>query len=248
MDYKTQAHERLSALGVAPECFGRYRPDVAECIDDCVWLYACPVYRDHCRDGLADPLTLRETMDASAFQDLVIKLFAKALANKKVSGSRPVARRGWQRYLDALQEALGFEIFSDEGFAENGDLYIKSWRGKNPHIALVYNVRAKFPGTVRADRVFTRYHPNKLTRLQPIIELRCHPDTIFKHYPHALALASRWRLEYMITRPIGAVAINVLPDKIEDMARLNVRLLEDGLIRGLELSGRKFRKVRKQKR
>lgn len=246
MDRKAQELRRT--LGDAPECLGRYRTDLEDCIDECAWCDVCHIYRDHCRECSVEPFAEREAMDTDAFYDLVFGMFTRAVAKGEVHGSYPMARRGWMRYFNALQEALDMEVFPNGELADYGDMYVKPWQGKNQHVALVYNVRVKLPGRLRTNPTLTRYHPNKLTRVQPVVELRCDPDTIFRRYPHAIELASRWRLSYMTTSPIGAVAINVLPDRIEDMARLNVRLLEDGLTRGLVLAGRKIRKVQKRKR
>lgn len=241
MDQKAKIERMRRTLGGTPECLGRYRPDLAECIDECAWHDVCPVYRNSCRERGVDPHAERASLDSETFHALVFQLYTKALNRKEVRGTRAVARRGWQRFLNAMQDALGFEIHSAGEIATLGDLYVRGWASKDPHIAKVYYIKVKTSAGFKAQPVFARYHPLKLSRLQPVVEIRCHLDTIFERYPHAIELASRWRLRYMTTYPIGAVAIGVLPDRIEDMARLNVRLLEDGLTRGLRLAGDKIR-------
>lgn len=80
--------------------------------------------------------------------------------------------------------------------------------------------------------------------LSPTIELRIPLDILLEKYPEARGLAERWQISSpwgLSHGLLGAVAVHVPAEHIEDVARLAVVALRDGVTRTLTMQGNQIR-------
>jgi hypothetical protein len=148
--------------------------------------------------------------------------------------------RGWSRFRDALVDAIpgGISILPDPSLAMAGELYEGAWYstewGATP-VAYTIRVRRGTGPSTKADPTIARYWPTLKSRVEPTIEIRADLASLVADHPRVADLARRWtdKPTSWGRRSLGAVAIRVRSECIEDIARLAARLLVGGKMPGL---------------
>jgi hypothetical protein len=73
--------------------------------------------------------------------------------------------------------------------------------------------------------------------VSPTIEIRTDLRTLVENEPRIHTLSERWRISGPGTSPLGAAAVKVYPERVEDVGRLVATLLRRGEIQGVRLAG-----------
>lgn len=226
-------------VGAPPDCLGHYLAGHPECDGDlpCGWRAGCRAFLLHCSAFGLDP----QVYKAALAPRTVIEMTFDLLRRDGAVPVQPRIRRGWERFRDSIAEALpaGIVIQPGRELAAPWELYEGAWRDTRHATAdlpraFLLRVRNEYP---RASEDFpvARYWPRFRTRIEPTIELRAELQGIRDRFPQIGAWAMRWTAGG--GRRIGASAVRVRSERIEDVGRLLVRLLADGQIRNLGIQG-----------
>ena len=235
--------ERPACLGLwvdgDPACGGKV---------PCSWRNTCRVYQDFCAARGVVPAT---ELDLLPWRAQVTMIHELVRTYSPKGGRIPPIRvvQGWDRFLEAYRRALGRPVIQPGvEHAERGEVYVHTWRPGDGWFwcrmirARRENRRVESGGvTGRRDRVLVRYFPYFKAMIAPTIEFPTPLEILLERYPQARDFAYRWRGRYWASRPIGAAAIRVYPERIGDCARLAVRLLSDGLITQVRLDRKRGR-------
>lgn len=195
------------------------------------------MYRDHCRVRGVDPEVEKAATPADALVNTILQLMHQHVPGGAVTPVRARILRGWERYLQAFNEALahGHEVHPSVESAFVGELYWKACVRKRRQGMLEY--AAIYLRTGQGDRyLITRYHPMVISRVSPYVEIRCPVKRLLELYPQAQYMAESWRHRMprsMPTSSAQAVACNVHGERIEDLARVTAGLLEANEIVGV---------------
>lgn len=229
--------------GGLPGCLGRYEAGNPECDGSpaCQWRMGCRVYLDYLRALDTSVELHRKLTPPSVLETLVFHLLHNYVPSE---GSPDLQRaaRGWTRFLEAFTDTvpLGIPVHADGGLALPGEIYTGQWAGKSGGLPRAYFIRVRGFGTSASDIPLVRYHPRFGRMVEPSIEIRADLRELIEAYPLARELAERWRIKSPGgggMSDLGAVAIRVRTELIEDVARLTTMALTEGHLRGVALSG-----------
>lgn len=233
----------LAELGaVPPVCVGHYALGDAECDGvargpRCTWRGCCRVYKDLCQQRGLDPEVEKRVLPPDDLRHLIFRAAHWLLpADRSVLQIR--AARGWERFYSALGDALGAVPLHPTGTTVMpGEVYVATWAAPGG-LFRAKVLRARLGVNSRTDVVLAKYWPVFKAKVEPTIDLAAPLADLLAAYPVALDMAARWRVGSPggDRHSIGASAVRVMPERIEDMARLLVRLIQDGRVRGVALA------------
>jgi len=243
---KKQTDPFLRALnnGEPYGCLGQHLLHDPACDGDkpCRWRGTCRIYQEFCEHRGVDPVVELGMMPVHVIRPMIKHLVANHIPGYKIPEARVL--RGWDRFHDAFVSELRRPVVHPSAeLARRGELYVVTWKGRSPgqYRARIIRARRQEGGTARWDTTLCRYHPSVRARVTPTIEFAVDLRVLLEQYPHARHLAYRWRGSTREFRPIGAVAVKVYTERIDDCGRLLCRLLEDGLIEGVRLDRKRGR-------
>lgn len=175
----------------------------------------------------------------------MLTIVADALQRQPVPGATPLQARilrGWERFRGAVASELPphVPIHDLPNLAVPGELYVQTWDTKGRLLAATLRVKGYSGRDGHRDLALARYWVQTTRRLEPWIELRCNVDALLSKFPRAVDLCERWQ----VTSPagaaarqnVGACAVKVHGDRIEDVGRLLVRALEAGVVMDLRIT------------
>lgn len=237
----------VKAIGPMPECAGHYAEGDKECDGKpCSWRAGCQVYREY-----AMAQALRLGVDTDGYIESEARALPHAVKTQLVIGllrHRPVDlpprqpghAKGWDRFLEGFRtREPGVSLHASRRHARYGELYIKRWR-RGEKDTLAYIIRVKRP-VARDDVSLFRYWLGIKSRVEPDIEIRAPVKVILTAWPHIEQAASRWKgVSRKTARSrIGARAIGVFAERIEDFGRLCSFLLREEHLPGVRVADEK---------
>jgi hypothetical protein len=238
----------IKALGKMPECVGHYEIGDRQCDGaPCTWRAGCQTYREHAdRRARAYDVSLENFIaeEAAAMPHTVRTSLVIGLLRNKPADHPPRSpghASGWDRFKTAFESTgHGVSLYAKRPMSRQGELFIHTWkrRGGGKPIDDVHVVKVKFP-IPRDDVALLRYWLAIKSRVQPDVEIRAPVRAIFKASKYIEAAATRWRgaARQDWRSRIGARAVGVFAERIEDMGRLCGTLLRDGYMPGISASG-----------
>lgn len=242
--------DALSALGELPDCVGHFAPAHDQCIQ-CGWRQHCAVYqavamkRAKEMGGIDYALVVesdRRNMPRWTFVRMLTDIAQVKLSAEPTLDPRHAT--GWRRFISALEEEIGSAVFSARHAARVGDLF---WRATKPvrgiptrYTLVVKGVSGKT--APKGDTSILRYIVGWNAKLaEPTIEMRLEVMTVLGAFPQLEWVAHRWsgRLirQAKTVKLLGATAVKVRYECIDDIARAFGRLLISDMVPGVHPIG-----------
>jgi len=242
--------------GAPPPCLGMYRAGDPECDSPppCAWRAACRTLQGYAnRIGVTIEKLHAETHPRTLGY-LALDLTGTApVYGPSLQNGRSV--HGWERFREAFLDAApsGIVLQASREIAEVGELWVDTWVDNHGRTDRFRARALRVKGTAEkiSDVTIVRYFPGNVRFVEPTIEFRADLGIVLDTFPNVRLYANRWSAGGPQGRKpppgskygraiLGMSARQVASERIEDIARLIVRCLERGLIRGVKIKGRRF--------
>lgn len=224
-------------MGRTPGSFGHYEFGHPDCDGDkpCAFRAPCRAFQAFvCKSGGDIDAT-----KAALGKDTISSLAWHLLHDPNVEHAAEEAPRhmaAWRRFFDAFASVLPRDtlIYPKRDLAIPGELFVtvlhKKTSGNMRKLASLpsgWAMSVRGHATPKWDLAIFRFWPRPLTRIEPSVEFRTEVDTLFAAYPSVRRMARRWSRHGLnatarafARSSVNARAVNVMPEHIEDIARL----------------------------
>jgi hypothetical protein len=227
-----------------PDCIGHHEPGHPECDGaPCRWAAGCGVYQINAQVRAATLGT-----DAIGYIELEKKMLPKAALRAVVIEllrAKPIVRNerdprhkaGLRRFLEAFEAAdPGVALHGNRRVADHGELVWSGAGSKREPVTYVVKIRG-----ASYDLPLFRYHLGKKSRVEPSIEMRAPVRAVLAAFPAIEYAAKRWtgvgwRRRQVPKFRVGATAVGVFSERVEDFGRLCAALLREGHLPGVSVS------------
>lgn len=246
----------VPSLGKLPECAGHYEAGHAQCDDGpCSWRAGCQIYRVWA-EARADGFGIEADQYLEGERQTLPRK-ARALMIRELMRARPATYpkhfprhlKGWERFLNTFNDTNpGVPVMPSERTAQDGELYVRAKHNKAARGPVEYDLRIRGAKKRHIELAIFRYTLGIKSRVEPNIQIMITVRDLFARFPRLERAASRWRgcakgggpaWRKRARLNLGATAVAVYSERIEDFGRACAHLLKEGLMPGLTVHNRR---------
>jgi len=156
--------------------------------------------------------------------------------------------KGWERFLNSFNDAdPGVPVLPSERTAQDCELYVRAKHDRSQRGPTEYDIRIRGAKKRHVDITIFRYSLGIKSRVEPNIGIMIAMRDLFSRFPKLESAAFRWRgcakgggpaWRKRAWKNLGATAVGVYSERIEDFGRACAHVLKEGLMPGLTVHNR----------